>query len=186
MKIIQRMGVSLVFLVMSVPAMAGDITVSHSGGVGGGVYAGAKFGNASYDVAGESDAGYDIFAGYSINEVLSVEAGIADMGESSKAGVTNAIRLLHVGVVGKVGLNSELTGFGKAGLASWDTDYKDGSQSLSDSGTDVFFGLGIDYSVGIRSAVRFAADFYSADAEYSGTSMSEDVTLFSVGVVYNF
>jgi len=164
--------------------IASDITVTRSGNQGSGLYLGARAGIANYDEADDSDAGFDLFAGINLNEVLSIEAGWTDLGEVSNNGANSEVTVLHVDIVGNMGLRSDLSLYGKIGLAGWDLDVKTNAFSDSDSGVDLTFGFGVDYNITGRSSVRFGLDFYSADAEIQGADYNEDIMMFSVGAKF--
>ncbi|MBL4608690.1 MAG: outer membrane beta-barrel protein [Pseudomonadales bacterium] len=158
--------------------IANDINVSHSGASEQGFYIGATLGSANYDVMDESDIGFDLFAGFNFNEVLSAELGWVSFGEVENSGITAEASAFHLAVLGNVSLQNDLSFYGKLGMTSWDVDFKSNVGSGSDSGADVFFGLGMDYQIGARSSVRFGADWYSLDVE--------DIALYSIGIKQTF
>lgn len=158
--------------------IADDITVSHAKTGAEGFYLGASIGNASYDDIDESDVGFDLFAGINLNEVLSAELGWVDLGEADGGTATAEVSAFHLAIVGHVALQNNLNAFGKLGMAVWDADVRQGAISTSDSGTDVFFGFGVDYQISALSSVRFGADWYSVD--------DEDITLVAVGLKQRF
>ena len=150
------------------------------------LYLAAKVGNASYAEANDSDVGFDLLAGYQVSELLAIEAGWADMGKVSNKGATAETSLFHLGVLGKLGLRSDVAVFGKAGLAFWDAKFKDDQSSYSDSAADVFFGLGLDYEINRRTAVRFAFDYFSVDAQLTGATLgaNENILFYSAGFIF--
>jgi len=168
----------------SMAEISSDIRVTKSGSQGAGFYLGAKAGLANYDEADDSDAAFDLFAGINLNEVLSIEAGWTDLGKVSDAGTSAEVSAFHVDVVGNMGVRSDISLFGKIGLASWDLDVKNSSFSDSDSGVDLTFGFGVDYNISGRSSVRFGLDFYSIDGTINNTDSSEDIMVFSVGAKF--
>jgi len=159
-------------------SIASDINVSHPNAGVQNFYAGATLGLANYDVMDDSDTAFNVFAGFSVNDVLSVELGWANLGEVEKNTVSTETSAFHLSAVGNFSLQSDIDFYAKLGLASWDVDWKSNWDSDSDSGSDVFFGLGIDYQVGASSSARFGADWYSLD--------DEDVAVYSIGIKQKF
>lgn len=164
---------------IATPALsAGDITISTPhrmpGNMASNLYFGAQLANASYKETDDSSAAFGLFGGYHLNEVLAIEAAYNDFGEAEKGGVKVEASALSLGMVGKLPVRTDFTLFGKVGLAAWDIDVSPGT--FSDSGTDVYFGIGADYDIGGTSAVRFGIDTYAMD--------DEDITSFSIGFMY--
>ena len=169
---------------IATPALAaGDITISTphrmSSGMASNLYFGAQLANASYKEADDSSAAFGLFGGFHLNEVLAIEADYNDFGKAEKGGVEAEASAISLGMVGKLPIRTDFTLFGKVGLAAWDVDVSPGS--LSDSGTDVYFGFGADYEINGTSAVRFGIDQYTL----SGDDVDEDITSFSIGFMYN-
>lgn len=159
---------------------ASDITISTPhrmpGNMASNLYFGAQLANASYKELDDSSAAFGLFGGYHLNEVLSIEAAYNDFGEAEKGGVKVEASALSLGIVGKLPIRTDFTLLGKVGLAAWDTDASFGALKDSDSGTDVYFGIGADYDISGTSAVRFGIDTYAMD--------DEDITSFSIGFIY--
>lgn len=160
---------------------AGDITVSTPhrmpGSMASNLYFGAQLANASYKEADDSSAAFGLFGGFHLNEVLAVEAAYNDFGEAKKGGTKAEASAFSLGMVGKLPIKTDLTLFGKVGLSAWDIDISPGSSS--DSGTDVYFGIGADYDISGTAAVRFGADRYSMNGD-----IDEDITSFSIGFIF--
>jgi len=161
---------------------AGDIIVSTphrmSGNMASSLYFGAQLANASYKEADDSSAAIGLFGGYHLNEVLAVEAAYNDFGKAEKSGVKEEASAFSLGMLGKLPVKTDLTLFGKVGLSAWNNDIS--TVSSSDSGTDVYFGIGADYDIGGRSAVRFGIDRY----KMGGDAVDESITSFSIGFMY--
>jgi hypothetical protein len=160
---------------------AGDITISTPhrmpGSMTSNLYFGAQLANASYEEADDSSAAFGLFGGYHLNEVLAVEAAYNDFGEAEKSGSKAEATAFSLGMVGKLPIKTDLTLFGKVGLSAWDIDISPGSSS--DSGTDVYFGIGADYDISGTAAVRFGVDMYSLNGD-----VDEDITAFSIGFIF--
>lgn len=160
---------------------AGDIIVSTphrmSGNMTSSLYFGAQLANASYKEADDSSAAFGLFGGYHLNEVLAVEAAYNDFGKAGKTSTKEEASAFSLGMLGKLPIKTDLTLFGKVGLSAWNNDI---SPSSSDSGTDVYFGIGADYDIGGRSAVRFGIDRY----KMGGDTIDENITSFSIGFMF--
>ena len=169
---------------IATPAFAaGDIVVSTphrmSGNMASHLYFGAQLANANYEEADDSSAAFGLFGGYHLNEVLAIEAAYNDFGTAEKGGVKAEASALSLGMTGKLPIKTDLTLFGRVGLSAWDIDASVGSLKDSDSGTDVYFGIGADYDIGGTSAVRFSIDRYKMSGD-----IDEDVTSFAIGFIY--
>lgn len=164
---------------------ANDITITRpnraSANMASNMYFGAHLANAQYKEADDSSAAFSLFGGYHLNEVLAIDLAYSDFGEAEKSGDKTEATAFSLGILGKVPVRTGLIFFGKLGLASWDADVSTGSLSDSDSGTDVYFGIGVDYDISGTSAVRFGLDRYTL----SGSDNSdEDITSFSIGIIF--
>ncbi len=181
-------AVVVVFLVLSaVPGGAADK----------GLYIGGSLGGSSFDVMGydealgdidfsDSDAAYKLFAGYRFLGFFAVEAGYVDLGEPGESLAENvrvdidvqgwdafAVGMLPIGPVDL---------FAKVGGVSWTADiraaFDDVTDSDSDSGTDLAYGLGIALRLG-SLAVRVEGEQFDLDN-------ADEVYLFTAGVTLTF
>lgn len=142
-------------------------------------YLGGSFGNAAYDKANNSDVGFNIFAGFQPWRSLGFEFSYVNLGDANVAGaLTTNYTLFRGGVVTnyqfKNGqLLSGLAIFGQTGLSVWDAD-----STLSNSGTDLYFGGGLIQSLGRRAALRYAIEYYT----FSNTDFAnENVIYLNIG-----
>lgn len=160
---------------------ADDITIitphRMSGSMTSNLYFGAQLANANYEEADDSSAAFGFFGGFHLNEVLAIEAAYNDFGKAEKGGIKAEASAISLGMVGKLPIKTDFTLFGKVGLAAWDIDVSPGS--FSDSGTDVYFGIGADYDISGTAAVRFGIDQYTM-----GGDTDEDITSFAIGFIY--
>ncbi|NOX91657.1 MAG: outer membrane beta-barrel protein [Gammaproteobacteria bacterium] len=140
-------------------ASLGTTSIATAGA--GDTYAGVSLGNASPDSSFFDDSvGWKIFGGYELNEILAVEGGYVSFGEMdgpTEFGATTVFEVtgFEVAAVGNYPINSQLSVFGKVGLLAWDAELSNPNiGSISDTGTDVFFGLGGQYEISGNLAVR--------------------------------
>lgn len=141
-----------------------------------------QFGDFNFD---DDDFGYKLYAGWQILPILAVEAGYVDFGEIEDDTPISRTRVTtdawDAFVVGNLPLGF-FDIFAKVGVVSYDVDYDVDGGSLSfsddDSGTDPAYGLGAAVEVG-SFAVR-------GEWEYFDVSGLDDLSLFSVGLTYQF
>jgi len=170
---------------------ANDIIVtrphSMSSNMSSNIYIGANLGNAMYDEANDSSAAFGIFGGFDINEALAIDFGWANLGEASEGAYKAKVNVLQVALLGKLHASTDFSLFGKVGLARWAYGLSTPSFSGSDDDVNVYFGVGADYHISGRSAVRFGADFYNMKPSIpiSSTPAEENISLFSIGYIFH-
>ncbi|NOX91596.1 MAG: porin family protein [Gammaproteobacteria bacterium] len=182
------LGALSLFSSMSAYA-ADDIIVtrphSMSSNMSSNMYIGVNLGNAMYDEFNDSSASLGIFGGFHINDVLAVDFGWADLGEASQGTDKADVSVLQVALLGKLHVSTDLSLFGKVGLARWTYDLSTTSFSGSDDDINVYFGVGADYHISGQSAVRFNADFYNIKPTISSVTLTEEnISLFSIGYIF--
>jgi hypothetical protein len=131
----------------------------------------------------EDDTAFKVFGGYnfdlpSIN--LGVEAGYVDFGKPDVD--TNLGELLFdltgINLWGIAGFEAgPVDIFGKLGFIAWDVDASLLDESISGSGSDIGYGLGIGFNVG---PVQIRGEYEVYDIE------DADLSMLSLGVVYQF
>ena len=137
------------------------------------------------------DTGFKIFGGYMFNRNFGVEGAYVDLGEASYSGlffgapVTGGkveINGFNLSAVGAFPVNEQFSVFGKIGLFIWEADASDTTGgvpfSASTDGTDVSFGVGVNYNFTRNLGVRAEWEMFKTD--------DADATLLSVGVVWKF
>lgn len=182
----------VIIVAVAVPALAIDK----------GFYVGGGIGVASFDVADfypdyqrlqfeEGNPGYKLFGGYRILRYLGVELGYVNYGNVTRREQLRQIGYQEVSVgihqwdasaLGMLPLSKKTSLFAKLGAASWNTDVNviNGpyTEDLSSSGTDITFGLGIDFlfkKVGMR-----------VEGEWVDIPDTSGVFLVSLNMTYNF
>lgn len=120
----------------------------------------------------DTDTGTKLFGGYKFTENVAIEGGFVDLGEVTFTGVSNGFGFLYG--AGPVAFDIEADGlfvagvfgttfnkgavFAKIGFMMWDAEAtlvdSDGVFSADDDGTDLMFGLGGEWHVNDRIAIR--------------------------------
>ena len=156
-----------------------------------GFYAGAGIGSTKVgdDISGvdDSDTGFKIFGGYTFTENWGVEVSYFDFGEASvSAGNSSAsvgITGLSASAVGRLPVSDMFAVYGKLGFASYDVDLDFnnvpgfGSGHLSDSDSDLIYGVG--------GALSFGGNF-EARLEYEALNVDGDASMISVSGLFRF
>lgn len=174
------------------------------GGIGYGTTStdtGITAGTATLD---EDDNGVTLFFGKKFDENISIEGLYVNLGEASLTGdngdtftyngtaytfiVNNGSLTAEASLIGVSGifshpLSSRFSVFAKLGLVFWDSEVKVSgsgisSSSVSDDGTDLFYGLGGDYKISNDWAVRGAYEIFNFD--------DEDADMISISAVKFF
>jgi OOP family OmpA-OmpF porin len=202
----KKLAVAIGFMTLSASAFAqgtapGNFYMGLSAGqtnVDTGI--GGTTGTASLD---ETDTGFKIFAGVKIDNIWSAELQYADFGKISLKGnsgdtftyqgeqyqftANNAELSLKAtsfggAIVAGYDVSKVVRPFAKIGLHRWDSEASEsstaGSGSLSDSGTDIFYGVGVQFSLTNQISVRLEAEEYKFD--------DEKARLVSIGFAYQF
>jgi len=137
-------------------------------------YFGFSLGSADDDVLSESDTGYKFFGGYTVNNNLGFEIAYVDLGQY----VDGLLEQYGVAfeVVGYLPVSRNLNLMGKIGMFAWTADY---AAFARDEGTDLTYGLGVQYGFNNRLFVRGEWEQF---LDVSGG----DVSLLSAGLLYTF
>lgn len=151
----------------------------------------------------EKDTGYKIFGGLKIDSIWGAELQYVDFGKASLKGNTGdqfnyqgtqyeftannaeiSLKAKSYGVAMLAGydVSKVFRPFAKVGLHHWKSTESAtssaGNASLSNSGTDLFYGVGVQFSFTDRVAARLEAEQYKFD--------SDKVQLISAGLTVSF
>lgn len=181
-------------LAFSVPAIAQSDVGWYVGGAYGMTKIGVDMAGVSNPVKDESDTGFKIYGGFQFNKYLGAEVGYADGGKATFSG--SGIPALGIGpfsgdvkataftfaAVGTLPLNESFALTGKLGLAAWDSKASANvaglSGSISDSGTDLLYGVGARYNLNKNWGVTL---------EYEVVDVSDgSFNMTSLGLRYKF
>lgn len=133
----------------------------------------------------DDDFGYKIYGGWQILPFLAVEGGYVDFGEVEDTTPLTRTRVSSDGwdafVVGNLPLGP-IDLFGKVGVIAFESDIDfDGSNTSfkdDDSGTDPAYGIGAALELG-SFALRGEWEYFDVDG-------LDNLSLFSVGLTYQF
>jgi len=143
-------------------------------------YAGLGFGQTTVngaldcDIAAtcdDKDSGFKVLAGYQFSPNFALEGGFIDLGESSFStpGLFSAsadATSLFFHAVGIAPLGERVSLFGKVGLHFWEGEERGQvfgiPFSVSDDGTDLTFGFGLQWNLG-KFAARLEWERYDLD-----------------------
>jgi OOP family OmpA-OmpF porin len=156
------------------------------------VASGFSSANVSID---ESDTGFKLLAGYQINRNFAIEGYYANLGTYTlSVGTTGPavsgngeLEVTGVGVdaLGMIPFGRGFSGFGRVGLFRWDSDFSfratgpggTASSSDSDDGTELKFGVGVQWTLTPNIRLRGEVEHYNFD---------EAITVLSAGIVFRF
>jgi hypothetical protein len=159
-----------------------------------GFYIGASVGGATLDAnlgnipglpndIDEDDTAFKGFVGYRLDlpsTFLGIEGGYVDLGEAELTVLDQSVSVDTSGVNlwGMAGLEAgPLEFFVKAGYIAWDIDYSALGETGSEDGSDLGYGVGMQFSVG-PVYVRGEYEQYDAD--------DADLSMVSVGISFLF
>ena len=160
---------------------------------GSGFYAGVGVGMTSADVCDDlvglgltscddDDSGIKIYAGKSFTQNFSAEIGWIDLGEIKVTGPggtgTVSVDGFQFAGLGIVPISPQVAFFGKFGLYLWDGSASGPGGSLSDDGTDIMFGLGLNWNLAKQLDLRAEWERFDIDGD--------GVNMFSAGVSFRF
>src|SRR5262245_4642131 len=134
-----------------------------------GFYVGGEIGK--FDADGDDDTAIKILGGYQFHRNFAAEFSYANLFDKGGVEVT-AWELVVVGLY-PVGNNLSITG--KLGFAKWDVD---AGFFGSQDGTDLTFGIGVQYDLNPKIGIRGGWQRYDIN--------DNDADLFSIGLIYKF
>jgi OmpA-OmpF porin, OOP family len=134
-----------------------------------GFYVGGEFGK--FDIDSEDDTAFKILGGYQFHKNFAAEFSYASLFDKSGIEIT-AWELVGVA---SYPLANKFSIFGKLGFAKWETD---AGIFGSEDGTDLTFGVGVQYDLTPKIALRGQWQRYDVS--------DENADLFSIGLIYRF
>lgn len=157
-----------------------DQTVSGSGG------------GVSVDVVSDSDIAFGLRGGYQFNETFSAELTLQELGEVEdnvdglNLGIDTSI--VALGIKAALPINDQWALSGRVGFASWDSDLSvDGQSDGSEDGSDLYYGVGVDYS--FNDTIYLGVEYTLTDMDFGseeGVSIENEGKVFSLSLGYKF
>jgi len=155
------------------------------------LYLGAKFGSVSYgydNVSNNSQAGYGLIAGFSLNRVFAIEAEYNKLGGfDSNTGIIKG-RVFGFSGIGFLPFSREFSLFGKMGISTSTLEdtakpgVPGGDFTYNNTGLNI--GFGGQFNVGDEVGFRFGFDFYPVgDSTVTTTSTAN---MMYIGTVLKF
>ena len=152
---------------------------------GSDTYVGISVGKAKHNLAFNSAAAraahdpdvtsMSLFVGMDLNETFAIEGFYANHGKSGFTGSTDTIKATTMGIAAKAGtdLTDDFRAFVKVGYHSWKSESDE-----KDDGTDVLYGIGLEYKLNETTAIVTGYDRFTYD--------NSNVTDMSIGIKYRF
>lgn len=144
----------------------------------------------------DTDTAMKIFGGYKVNQNFAVEVAYADLGKAT-LGIPGAsaeykATTWDILAVGMIPINQQFSVLGKIGMANWNVDAgynlslaSLGSGSVSASGSDVTYALGVQYDFSNQVGLRGEWQHYSNVGDDNTTGQS-DVDVIGASVLFRF
>lgn len=140
---------------------------SHQPNPDRGAYAGIGFGSTHSSVRGAKETFEDknlrAYLGYDLNRYFAVEAGYGSIPFDEYLGDVGDLTGIDVSVLAKLPVTAKLSGYARLGYWDWDFSRSaNGKKHDSFGGTDMLYGIGLDYKVSPRFKLRLDATRYEA------------------------
>ena len=150
------------------------------------IYVGINVGKAKHNIgfasaataaAHDDDGGTSmtLSIGRDLNETIAIEGFYANHGKSTFTGSTDTIKGSTMGIAVKAGtdLTDDFRAFVKVGYHSWKSE-----STVDEDGTDVLYGIGVEYKLSATTAVVAGYDRFTYD--------TDNITDMSIGIKYRF
>ncbi|MFZ5523617.1 MAG: outer membrane beta-barrel protein [Pseudomonadota bacterium] len=178
MKVIVTVALFSAFV--AAPAVAADT----------GFYFGAKFGSVNYgyaNVSNNSQAGYGLLGGYTVNDYFAVEAEFNRLGGFDSTTGTVKGRSFGFSGVGSLPLSPEFSLFGKMGISSstLDDTAKPGyTENFTYTNTGLSIGFGGKFNIGNDAGILFGFDSYPVGD--SAITTTSSAGMLYLGGIFKF
>lgn len=165
-------------------------------------------GKATQEVGGsdDDDTSFGIRAAYQANKNLAFEISYQDFGEASwsyvdpfgdKIAEKSDTDSFNISLKGILPIDSRFSLFARAGLAFWNLDVDITDSSLpglvfegSDSGNDVFYGFGAQYSINDMAKIGveyiFSEFGVDLDGDLNGISTDLEIDTLAFSLAFSF
>ena len=135
-----------------------------------------KFSNPATKTIHDADTNsMSLFVGMDLNETFAIEGFYANHGKSTFTGTTDFVKLSTMGIAAKAGtdITDDFRAFVKVGYHSWKS-----KSDKNDDGTDVLYGIGLEYKLSETTAIVTGYDRFTYD--------DSNITDMSIGIKYRF
>ena len=162
--------------------LAGSVTMSLSAFAGG--YVGVSMGNTDFD-APEDGSSYELKGGYKFNDNFAIQGSyinFGDIDDNEPPVWTMEVDAIELSAIGSFLLSDKISLTGTLGFSSWDaavTEEGFGNVGGID-GTDLFYGVGVSYSISDTTSFEFLYKDYDVTVE------GEDLELTNISAGLNF
>lgn len=148
----------------------------------------------------DTDTGWKLFAGYAFNPYLAAELSYVDLGQtgadiiiggriSGRINTKMTMDGVNIGIKAGYPFADRFSAFAKLGAFVWNAKATakanlivgSGTSSQKDNGTDLSYGVGLDYDFNAYFSIRGDWDRYRL-----GGDADSDASLWSVSVQYQF
>lgn len=164
---------SILGLILGLVLFGGQF--AHAAPPGG--YIGFSLGSADVKEIDESDSAFKLYGGWTANQNLGLEIAFVDLGSYPTIFGPADTFGVAFDVVGYLPVGNNFNLMGKIGIFAWTVDVD--LFNASDDGTDLTYGLGVQYDFNNRLSIRGEWE------EFSDVSGS-DISLLSAGILYTF
>lgn len=150
------------------------------------IYVGINIGEAKHNIGFASaaiaavhddDGGASMMLsfGMNLNETIAIERFYANHVKTGVTGSTDAIKASSMGIAAKAGidLTDDFRAFVKVGQHSWKVE-----QTTDEDGTDVLYGIGVEYKPSANTAIVAGYDRFTYD--------TDKITDMSICIKYRF
>ena len=143
------------------------------------------------------DSSWTGFVGYQINKNFGVELGYVDLGKGTATGTVLGVpvaasadaKTFELVGVGTIPFGQDFGAFAKLGIHRWSLDVTGIAGgipvSASDNGTDLTYGLGLQWNFHKQAGARLYWQRYENVGDENTTGKS-DVDVFGVSVLFRF
>ncbi|WP_162925896.1 porin family protein [Isoalcanivorax indicus] len=118
------------------------------------------------------------YAGFEAGRIFAIEAAYTDFGDTSDGQANMELTGVSGAVLINIPLLEVVAPYGKLGVMSWDRKRSLGPLSNSDSGSDIFYGLGVRFALASNVDMRLEYERYDID--------DTDIDMASINLQYRF
>ncbi len=163
--------------------LAGPASAQMGGNIMSSAYIGASIGQSDLgDACGglsscdDKDTAWKVFGGYQINRTFGVELGYTNLGEVSVPGAGAEVTAWELLGIAAIPLGP-VSVYGKLGFARGEVKGTGALAGVSDTSTDLTYGIGVQYDFTKQIGIR---------GEWQRYDFDDKVDVLSIGVVFRF